>query len=67
VWRDETDRLMGSQSPPPLDNWISNGNTYKTNGKEKLHRFACTKKKTHIRSQKMNDNISMNRTMNAGN
>jgi hypothetical protein len=58
---------MGSQSPH-LDNWITNGNTYKTNDKEKLHRFAPTKQNTY--DHKMNDNISMDRTisgpMNAG-
>jgi hypothetical protein len=39
-------KLMGSQSSH-LDNWISNGNTYKTNDKEKLHRFAPTHKNTY--------------------
>jgi hypothetical protein len=60
-------KLMGSQSSH-LDNWISNGNTYKTNVKKN-----CTDSlpltKTHTIT-KMNDNISMNRTiagpMNAG-
>jgi hypothetical protein len=42
-------RFIVSQ-PSPLDNWISNGNTY-TNDKKNLHRFASTQK-DHILPQR---------------
>ena len=53
-------RLMGSQLSH-LDNWISNGNTYKKQTIKNMQRFASTLK-DHILSQQMKNNINMDST-----
>ena len=40
-------RVNGIQTTP-LDNWISNGNTYNKQTIKNLHRFASTQKTTYI-------------------
>jgi hypothetical protein len=53
---------MTGYQPSPIDNWISNGNTY-INNKEKKPAQICFQSKRPHTITKMNDNLTMDSTI----